>query len=146
MAIKIRDVGSAARKWGEVTPGRSSYYDAGVSAPTKDWAAETVAAAASFKAAVQAGDIDRRFTGGVKRAGTAKWQRKAKDVGVGRFGPGVSAAVADYQTNVAPFFDEISRVTLPPRQPRGSDANIERVRAVAKALAAKRIALKTAGA
>lgn len=146
MAIKIRDVGSAAKKWGEVTPGRSAYYLAGVTAPTKDWATEAAAAAASFKAAVSAGDIDRRFSGGVKRAGTAKWKRKAEEVGYTRFGPGVSAAIPDYQTGVAPFFDEISRVSLPPRQPRGSDANIERVRAVAKALAAKRIALKTAGA
>lgn len=145
MAIKVRSASEIAQKYASVTPGRQSYYEAGTEGAGDDWARNTQAAAANYKAAVSAGDIDKRFSGGVRRAGGAKYERKVKAVGGSRYSSGVTAGVEDYQAGIEPYLQVLSGLTLPPRSPRGSDANDARFVMVRKALAAKRIALKTAG-
>jgi len=142
--ILLRPVDDIAKKWAEVTPGRATYYEAGVKAPLKDWATETSAASATYKAAVTAPNIDKLFLGGVKRAGTPKWQRKATELGVPRFGPGVAAALPDYKEGWAPYHEELSRLEIPERGPRGSDANYEIVKKIGMALFKKRLALRAA--
>lgn len=146
MTIKVKPTSDVAEKWRDVTPGRSAYYEKYAVPAGDTWAANTKAAAATFKQAIQAADIDKRFSGGVTRVGGAKYSRKVKDVGVSRFGPGVAAAAPDYETGVTPFLDEISKITLPPRKPRGDPANLDRVSIIAKALAAKRLQQRAAGA
>jgi len=142
--ILLRPLDEIAKKWVEVTPGRAAYYEAGVKNPLEDWASEAVAAAPTYKAAVTVPHIDKLYAGGVKMAGTAKWQRKAVDVGVPRYGPGVSAAVDDFKGGFAPYYEELTRIELPERGPRGADINFERVKVIGKALAKKRLALKAA--
>ena len=75
--LALRPLDWIAKKWVEVTPGRASYYEAGVKEPLEDWASEAAAAASVYKAAVTVPHIDKLYAGGVKMAGTAKWQRKA---------------------------------------------------------------------
>lgn len=144
-AIKIKSAVEIAKKWGEVTPGRSSYYLEAASVAGADWEAAAGAAAASYKAAVSATNIQALFSGGVKRAGAEKYNRKITAVGGARFGPGVTAAISDYESGMVPMVDEISRITLSPRQPRGSEANYVRVREVGMALHKKRLILRSAG-
>ena len=144
--IKVKPVAEVAKKWADVTPGRSSYYEAGAVVAGADWEKNAAAAKGAYKAAVTAPNIDDMFAGGVKRAGAAKYERKIKEVGVARFGPGVTAAEVDFTENVAPFLDEISKITLDPRQPRGSDANYKRVQQIGATLHKKRLALRAAGA
>jgi hypothetical protein len=146
VAIKVKSAADAAKKWGDVTPGRAAYYESGVAGAGQEWQANTQNAAASFKAAVSAANIGQMFAGGVKKAGAEKYQRKASGVGKDRFGAGVTAAVGDYQTGVDPMLQTIGALTLTPRQPRGSEANLTRVREVATALTKKRLALRAAGA
>ncbi|MCL5026643.1 MAG: hypothetical protein M1531_09165 [Chloroflexi bacterium] len=145
MAVAVKPLADIANKWSTETPRRSSYYEQGVRNPTKDWAGSTQASASNFKAAVSAGDIDKRFSGGVRRAGTAKWQRKAVDVGASRYGPGVTAAAGDYQAGMAPMIETLAQVNLPPRRPRGDPGNLDRVKAVADALSKRRLALAASG-
>lgn len=144
-AIKVKPLTEVADKWAEVTPGRSSYYEREATVAGDEWEKNTTAAAAAFKAAVTNPAIDKLFLGGVKNAGAGKFNRKVKDVGVGRFGPGVTAAKVDFSDGVGPMLDEISKVTLDARQPRGSDANYARVRQIGSALHKKRLALRAAG-
>jgi len=146
MAIKVPSAAEAAKKWGEVTPGRQGYYEAGAKAAGGDWESQTVAAAAAYKAAISAGNIQQMFAGGVKKAGAAKYTRKITDVGASRFSQGVTAAVGDMQTGIEPMLATIASVTLPARQPRGSAGNLQRVSVVADALNKKRLALRAAGA
>ena len=146
MGTKIPTAEAVAKKWGEVTPGRSSYYESGVAGAGADWEKNTLAANASYKAAVSAGNIAQLQAGGVKRAGAAKYQRKASGVGKDRFGPGVSAAVGDMQSGIAPMLDAISKVDPPARQPRGSAANQQRSVIYQVALNKARLALRAAGA
>ena len=145
MAIKVKSAAEVAAKWAEQTPGRSAYYESGVKGAGADWESGTLAAAANFKAAVTAGNIDKMFSGGVKKAGAAKYTRKSVEVGVGRFSSGVTAGKVDYQSGIEPMLATIAGLTLPARAPRGSESNLARVRAVATALHAKRLAERAAG-
>jgi len=135
----------AAKKWSEETPKRSGYYETEASKAGSAWESGATGASKTFKSAVQAADIDKRFTGGIKKAGAGKYERKVKDVGVARFGPGVSAAKGDYQTDVAPYLAEIATVDLKERGPRGDATNYDRVKAIGDKLHAKRIAALAAG-
>jgi hypothetical protein len=146
MAIKVPSAADAAKKWGEVTPGRQGYYEAGAKAAGADWEKNTVDASKAFKAAISAGNIEQMFAGGVKKAGAAKFVRKVTDVGAARFSQGVTAAVGDMQTGIEPMLATIAGVTLPARQPRGSAGNLQRVSVIADALNKKRLALRAAGA
>lgn len=146
MGTKVPTAEAVAKKWGDVTPGRSIYYEAGVAGAGGEWEKNTANAAAAYKAAISAGNIMQMFTGGVKRAGAAKYQRKASGVGKDRFGGGVSAAIADMQSGMAPMLSAIAAVEPPARQPRGAAANQQRSIVYQVALNKARLALRAAGA
>lgn len=146
MAIKVKSAEEVAAKWAEVTPQRSAYYEQGVTGAGSEWETKTANASAAYRAAVTSPNIEAMFRGGVKRAGGGKYERKAKDVGVMRFGPGVLAAVEDMQKGVEPMLATIGALTLSARGPRGADANYRRVTEVGTALHKKRLALRAAGA
>jgi len=146
MAIKVKPLADVVKKWVDVTPARAAYYESEASVAGADWEKGATAAAAAFKAGVQAPNIEKMFTGGIKRAGAAKYERKVKDVGVSRFGPGVVAAQPDFSTGVEPMLAVIAGITLAPRAPRGSLSNYARVQAIGVELNKKRLALRAAGA
>jgi len=141
--LVLKPVDEIAKKWVDETPKRAPYYEAGVKVPKQDWATEAKAAASVYKAAVTVPHIDKLFASGIAKAGTAKWQRKAINVGVARFGPGVAAAADDYKAGFSPYYDELTKLDIKERGPRGSDTNYERVIAIGKALNKKRLALAT---
>ncbi|MBA7575414.1 hypothetical protein ES708_17243 [subsurface metagenome] len=143
--IKVKSVTEVRDKWLDVTPGRASYYEKEASVAGADWEKGAADASGAFKAAISAANIEALFKGGIKRAGGAKYERKVKDVGVARFSQGVSAAGPDFEAGVSPFLDEIAKITLTARQPRGSEANYARVRDIGVALHKKRLALRAAG-
>ena len=143
---KIASTDVIAKKWLTVTPQRTDDYLAGVTAPKRDWATGAAAAAGAYKAAVSSANIDKKFAGGIQRAGTQKWQNKAKTLGKDRFGAGVQAAGADYQAGFDPYNAVIAGVDMSDRKPRGDPGNYDRVKQIGSALFAKRVALKTAGA
>ena len=145
MAIDVKSAADTQKKWGEVTPSRSTEYGANAAAAGSRWEQATLAAAPNFGAAVRAGNIEARQSAGVRRAGAGKYSRKIRDVGAGRFGSGVSAAVQDYGTAVAPYLQTIAGVDLPPRRPRGDPGNYQRVNTVGSALHARRLAAVSAG-
>ena len=131
---KIMDTAAIAEKYGRVTPQRSADFEAGVKAPMEDWAGKTRAAESNFELGVQTAIGNKSFGKGVEKAGTAKWQRKTVEVGVGRWPTGVRAGQADYQSGFEPFQKVIQATTLTPRYPKGDPRNIDRVSTMAKAL------------
>ena len=145
MAIDTKSLADTQRKWGEVTPARSTEYGANTPAAGGRWETNTLAASANFGAAVRAGNIEARQSAGVRRAGAAKFSRKVRDVGVGRFGAGVAAAVQDFGSAFAPYLQAIQGVDLTARRPRGDPGNYQRVAAVGNALHARRLASVSAG-
>lgn len=144
MALKVKDVTTTAEKWTRVTPQRSGDYIAAAQVAGDDWEKNTIAAAAAFRAAVTAANIDKMFIGGVKRTGADKYNRKVKAVGETRFSQGIAAGAEDYEKGVTPFLDLMRGLTLPDRAPRGSETNLERVRVIMRENHKKRLALRAA--
>jgi len=137
----IRPVSEIGDKWTRVTPQRSDDYRKGIEAPLKDWERNASAAESAWEGGVQQAAADKRFGKGVKKAGTGKWQRKARDLGVSRWPQGIRVARPDYEAGFAPYRDEIEKTTLPPRGPKGDPRNLDRVSAIASALHQKKLSL-----
>lgn len=142
-AIRPNDM--IAKKWAEVTPGRAAQYEQGVRNPVRDYAANAQAAAPAYNAGVQAAIAGNRFSRGIAKAGNAKWQDRATKLGPARFGPGVQAAQADYESGFAPYREAIASVNLPPRGPRRAPQNLQRVNAVVQAVSARKEAILKGG-
>ncbi len=142
--ITVKSADQVAQKWADVTPGKAGYYESEAPAAGAAWEANTINAAGTYKAALSAAGIEKRFVGGVKRAGAEKFSRKVKDVGVARYGPGVAAAQADMASGIAPYLDVLSGLDIPDRGPRGSPGNYAIVEKVGSALHKKRLAVLAA--
>ena len=145
MAIKVKSVQVATDKWADNAGRAAERFASGAAEAADAWATNTAAAADNFGQAITAPGIKERFRSGVRKAGAAKFKRKIEDVARDRYGPGVSAAVTDYQENVAPFLATTAALTLSPRKPKGDPANYKRVEEVGQALHRKRLALLGVG-
>jgi hypothetical protein len=137
---KIRSLDAVVRKYGDVTPQRASEYVAGVTDPLNDWKANTTAAVSNYNLGIAASLANKSFDKGVAKTSTEKWKSKAISKGGQRYGPGVTDGVPDYSAGFAPYRDVISNTSLPARYPKGDPRNIERVRVMAAALRAKKMA------
>ena len=139
--VTVPAAAAIGEKWGAVTPQRQTYYAANAPPAGPTWESNTLAAVGTFKSAVAAGNIGQLFSGGVRKAGAAKYTRKVTDVGVGRFGTGVSAAITDMTSGIEPYTTVLAGLTLADKAPRGSPSNYSIVQAVGDPLHKKRLAL-----
>jgi hypothetical protein len=139
--IVVKPSADIAKKWADVTPGRSTFYETEATKAGAAWEGGASGAAGNFKSSVAAGDIGTRYLGGVKKAGGAKFERKVKDVGVSRFGPGVTAAQPDMAAGIDPFVGVLNALEIPDRAPRGSAQNYAIVQKVGDPQHKKRLAL-----
>lgn len=130
----VKSVAVAADKWVRRAGQASQDYARGVQSPRKSWQEATSEAAEAQAAGVQQAIAEGRFEKGVQKAGNGKWQRKASTLGAQRFGPGVAAAKADYESGFSPYASVIQGVSLPPRGPKGDPRNYERTKAIGEAL------------
>ena len=137
----IRSIEQIAKKFAQVTPGRTEDYRMGVENPRRDWATATAAAENAYESGVTQAIAKKRFGKGVKKAGSETWQKGAIEKGTARWGPGVVLAQEKYARNFAPFRDAIERTTLPPRFARRDPRNLDRVKAVVNSLVAAKEAL-----
>lgn len=136
----VPSAGDIAKKWAEETPKRSVYYETETPRAADLWEKNTKAAKKQYKAAVSDPKIDARFVGGV--SGKApKFERKVKDVGAVRFGPGVEAAKTDMEEGFTPYVAVLSTIEVPDRGPRGTKANYAIVEKIGDPLHKKRLAL-----
>ena len=130
----IKSVSASADKWVKRAGAATADYAAGVAAPRRSWEDATADAADAQEAGVTLAIANKSFEKGVRNAGNSKWQRKAKEVGAPRYGPGVAAAKGDYETGFSPFAAVIAGITLPPRGPKGDPRNFERSKIIGEAL------------
>jgi len=142
--VKVKPIDMVVKKWQERASVATDDYKFGIENPKVDWASATEKAFDAWQKGVQAAIAEKRFVGGVRKAGTEKWKRKALEVGADRYATGVRAAVDEYQSAMAEVLRVIEGVTLPERGPRGDPKNIERVKAIADALHKYAIAKKKA--
>jgi len=130
----VKSLDRISQKWITVCQTSQNSYEDGVRNPRKDWAENTVKAASSYAAGVQAAVSSGRFAKGVASAGTSKWQTNAITKGPGRWAEGVRLAQDNYERGFAPYRAIIEGLKLPDRGPVGDPININRVRVIADAL------------
>jgi len=136
---EIRSLSAIREKWTRVTPGRTEDYKLGIKNPRRDWADETEASVANYKAGVDAAHAKGLFLKGVTQAGTKKWQDKALAKGPGRFAEGVYIAGPDFEDGFKPYHEAIARVDIGPRFPKRDPRNLERVKKIVDAMIAVKL-------
>ena len=141
----IRGLDVISRKWSRVAAQSGQSYEEGVTNPSSDYAAGALAANDAWKAGTQASIARDGFAAGVRRAGTAKWQKNAIAKGPARFSQGVAVAQSDYEAGFAPYREAIAGVQLPQRGARRSPQNLQRVTAMVQAISAKKEMLLKGG-
>lgn len=139
MALAIPSLSEISASWVQGAGAGAANYRKGVLNSAVDWETPTEAADSNWATAVAEAASAGRFKAGVNRVGNAKWREKSSTLGAQRFPSGVAAAADDYQRGFAPYRDTIAGLNLPPRGPRGSAANLERVRHVTDALHQRRL-------
>lgn len=140
MPIQIKDVGTLSTKFANRAANAAPDYKAGVMTPRRSQSQSAVAAAGTWQASVASAGALARFKARITAAGDAGWQAGVIAKGADRYAPGVRAGQTKWANNVGPYLQVIAGLNLPPRGIRGSDANIQRVSAVATALHAKKVA------
>lgn len=135
----IKPLEQITAKWRSRAQVSTEDYRAGVLNPRTDWQTATIAAAASYKAGIQAALNANRFEAGVRAAGSEKWQQNAATKGPSRWAEGINLSGDAYAKGFAKFHQVLSTLSLPPRGPRGDAKNYERSMAVGKALHAARV-------
>ena len=133
--MKIKSLDTIAKKWQEVTPGRSAYYQEGTAGKGGAWESGAKAGEANWKSGIAAASAAGLFGKGVSKAGGAKYEK-----GVARWPQGVGVAGDDYAKGFGPYQSVLAGLTLPPKGPKGSPANYARVQAIGTALRAKKMA------
>jgi len=139
MAIATKDISSIAQKWSTRAQAAGPDYTAGVKNTQKDWAGLTAQSADNWSQGVTQAVANGSFARNVTAAGTDKWRNAAAGKGAQRYPTGVAAGGPAYNAGFAPFLAVIQNTSLPPRSPRGSPNNIQRVSAITSALHAKKL-------
>jgi hypothetical protein len=125
--ITIRkDAGSIAKKFSTRAAAASGDYKDGVAGAGQDWQTQALAGAKNYEQGLVESIADHRFEKGVQAAGAAKYQQNATTLGPQRFSQGVANAEGAYQKGVAPHLEGMRSLQLPPRGPKGSEANKQR--------------------
>ena|SRR5213083_871166 len=138
--MRIKDVGSLAKKFVQRAQGAGGDYKSGVEQAAGDWESATKAAEQSYRDGVTAAAADGRFGRGVAAAGGAKYQQRASTLGAQRYPTGVAASEGEWAKGTAPYLQALSSMTLTPRRPKGDPANMQRANDVATRLRAMRVA------
>lgn len=120
--MNVKDVAASAAKWSTRANAASTDYGNGVQNTTTDQAQAAANSAQVWAQATQQAAANGTFAKAVLAAGTAKWKAGVKNLGVTRYGQGVSQASGKYSSGVQPFFAALSSATLPPRQTKGNNA------------------------
>ena len=114
-------------------------YKDGVSNPRTPWKEATIAASELQKQAMMDALNRDAVRKGVERTAPEKQKVRAEILGPSRYTQGTAAAVDDYGSGFAPYREAIQGTELPPRGPKGSPENYQRVQAIGEALHAKKL-------
>lgn len=132
--MEIKQLGAIATKWGKNSALAGDAYRDGVTSPRRSWAASAAASDEARKAGLAEADARNAFVNGVNDAGDAKWKKNSTILGPARFRQGVANATPEFSQGFSKYHGVLSGLTLPPRGPKGSPENINRVSVISEAL------------
>ena len=142
----VKALDRIARKWIERASVAGPEYELGVSAPRVAWDSATAAAAPIYATETTRAISEGRFAAGVRAAGNAKWQNRAKALGPGRFAEGVRIAEPEFRQRFGSIRSAIEGTTLPAKGPKGSPGQVARFSAMRDALIVAGRSLRGGGA
>jgi len=131
---KTKGTTATVDKWQRRASVAGPDYLAGVQSPATNWDVASKAGAANYKSQVVMAANEGRFEKGISRVGNDKWQKGAMMKGPARFVEGVMVGAPNFQDRINTVLSTIEGVTLPPRGPKGSPANYQRVAPLGEAL------------
>ena len=134
MAIQVKDTATVAAKFATRAAAASTDYANGVANAGPKWQAQSLAAEQNYRQGVTDAAGKGRYSAGIQKHGSTKYQKNATTLGPQRYGPGVQNAQGAYQAGVDPYLNVIKGLDLPARGPKGSPQNQARANAVAVAL------------
>jgi len=132
----VRGIKQIGEKFARVVAQRGPDYQAGIENPRRDQATAAAAAEPQYEAGVQAAIAEKRFGKGVRKAGSGKWAKGAREKGVARWPAGVAAAQPDYEAGFEPYRSALERTELPPRRAKRDPSNLMRVQKVVETMIA----------
>lgn len=131
---KTKGVSNTVDKWQRRAAVAAPDYQNGVMNPRVPWDQAAKAGEANYRAAVTQAASEGRFGKGISRVGNDKWVKGATQKGPARFVEGVNVGAPNFQDRINTVLSTIEGVTLPPRGPKGSPANYQRVTPIGEAL------------
>lgn len=131
---KTKPLTNVVDKWQRRASVAAQDYTLGVQNPRMAWDVAAKAGEANFKTAVIQAANDGRFGRGVARVGNDKWLKGATQKGPSRFVEGVNIGGPNFQDRINTVLNTIEGVSLPPRGPKGSPQNYNRVTPIGEAL------------
>ena len=140
MAIRVKSGGG--QRWVERASVARESYITGAQNPRNSWSKATADGEANWKAGVNDAASKGKFSKGVLKAGDSAWLKGVTEKGADRYSSGVALAQTKYETNIKPYLDEMSRISLTKRGPKNSQVNYDRVKQVGQALSALKAKLK----
>lgn len=127
MAV-VKSLAKTVAKYIENAGRAGEAYRDGVEDTQKDQAALAIAAEDTYEEALTASFARKSFSKGLRRSGHGKWRAKASVKGARNYPAAVREAGPEFQDGFGPYHSALEGITYPPRGPRGSPENLERVR------------------
>lgn len=130
MPINIRPIEESENRWERRTSAAADDYLAGSLNPRRSWAETALAGESNYKTQVVQAANAGAYGAGIRKAGDAKHRRQIERKGKANYQTGVAGAGTDWGTGIRPYLAAMSKVVLPPRGAKNSQANYERSRIV----------------
>lgn len=136
----MRTAQESAVKWANRASGAATDYVEGAKKTSKDQSARAIAAKKIYQDALTASFGRDAYAKGLTKSGKAGWLNGVEKKGGSNYSTGVSASGSKYATNSAPFDTARNAAESMPRGLKGSQTNLDRVKAVVNALRAVKLA------
>ena len=131
---KTKGVANTVDKWQRRAAVAQPDYSAGVMNPRIPWDQAAKAGENNYKAGVTAAANSGRYGQGISRVGNQRYLDGAIKKGPQRYVEGVQLGGSNFQDRINTVLQTIESVQLPPRGPKGSPQNFQRVAPIGEAL------------
>lgn len=135
--VEVKPLERVVRRWTHRASSAGADYQEGTTGKGQKWASQAMAAENNYIQGVTTAAQQKRYSRGIQRAGASAYESGVAEKGVQRYPTGISASQDKYQKRISEVLSTISGVQLPPKGPKGSPQNYQRVQAVGQALRAK---------
>lgn len=125
---------SVAQKFVDRAGNASGDYVSGAKGTAKDQSANAIAGKENYQKALTASFSRGSYEKGLQRSGKQGWLDGVTKKGATRFADGVSVSAGKYATNSGAYDGARGAAANLPRGLKGSDTNLQRVKAVVGAL------------